>query len=135
MEKIERSKKIKKENVLVVEGKDEYDFFSALLGSMNIPDVQIINVSGKDNFGNVFSTYMQTEGALAKIKNIGFVRDAEQLEAWSAFDSIRSVLRKYDLPCPTEPRKLVNNSGKKVNIFIMPNNNDCGMLEDLCIAA
>jgi hypothetical protein len=135
MEKSERSKKIENENVLVVEGKDEHGFFSALLRVMNIPNIQIIEVGGKDNFGNVFSTYMQTEGALAKIKNIGFVRDAEQLEARSAFDSIRSVLRNYDLPYPTEPRKLVNNNGKKVNIFIMPNNGDCGMLEDLCIAA
>jgi hypothetical protein len=135
MEKIERSKKIEKENVLVVEGKDEYDFFSALLGAMNIPDVQIIDVGGIYGFRANFPLYIQTDGALAMIKNIGFVRDAEQHEARSAFNSILSVLRNYDLPCPTEPRKLVNDNGKKVNIFIMPNNNDRGMLEDLCIAS
>jgi hypothetical protein len=102
---------------------------------MNISDVQIIDVGGKDNFRNKFSVYMQSENALEKIKNIGFVRDAEQFEAKSAFDSICSILKKYALPCPTELCKLIKDNGKKVNIFIMPNNNDCGMLEDLCIAA
>jgi hypothetical protein len=127
--------KIEKENVLAVEGNDEKNFFEALLKTMNIPNVQIIDVCGKDNFKNKFPVYMQSEGALKKIKNIGFVRDAEQLEATSAFDSICSVLHKYALPCPTELCKLVEDNGKKVNVFIMPNNNDCGMLEDLCIAA
>jgi hypothetical protein len=135
MGKSERPNKIEKENVLVAEGKDEKDFFAALLGAMDISNIQIIDVGGIYGFRTNFPLYIQADGALAMIKNIGFVRDAEQHEARPAFDSIRSVLRKYDLPCPTEPRKLVNDNNKKVNIFIMPNNNDCGMLEDLCIAA
>jgi hypothetical protein len=127
--------KIESENVLAVEGNDEKNFFEVLLRTMNIPNVQIIDVGGKDNFKNKFPVYIQSEGALAKIKNIGFVRDAEQLEAKSAFDSICSVLQKYALPCPTDLRKIIKDNDKKVNIFIMPNNNNCGMLEDLCIAA
>jgi hypothetical protein len=126
---------IEQENVLAVEGNDEKNFFNALLRTMNIPNVQIIDVGGKDSFKNKFPVYIQSEGALEKIKNIGFVRDAEKLEAKSAFDSICSVLSKYALPCPTELRKLIKDNGKKVNIFIMPNNNNCGMLEDLCITA
>jgi hypothetical protein len=127
--------KIEKENVLAVEGNDEKNFFDTLLRTMNISNVQIIDVGGKDNFKNKFPVYIQSEDALGKIKNIGFVRDAEKLEAKSAFDSICFILRKYALPCPTELCKLVEDNGKKVNVFIMPNNNDCGMLEDLCIAA
>jgi hypothetical protein len=134
MEKNEKNK-IEKENVLAVEGNDEKNFFEALLKTMDISHVQIIDIGGQDSFKNKFPLYIQSDGALAKIKNIGFVRDAEQLEAHAAFDSIRSILRKYALPCPTELCKLVENNGKKVNIFIMPNNNSCGMLEDLCIAA
>jgi hypothetical protein len=127
--------KIEKENVLAVEGNDEKNFFEVLLKTMNISNVQIIDIGGKDSFRNKFPVYIQSEGALAKIKNIGFVRDAEQTEAKSAFDSICFLLRKYALPCPTELCKLIKDNGKKVNIFIMPNNNNCGMLEDLCIAA
>jgi hypothetical protein len=127
--------KIKKEDVLFVEGKDEINFFGILLKWLDITDVQIIDVGGKDNFQNRFSGYMQTEGALSRIKNIGFVRDAEGHEANSAFQSICSVLKKYELACPNESCKPVDQDNKKISIFIMPNNNDCGMLEDLCIRA
>jgi hypothetical protein len=72
---------------------------------------------------------------LNTIKNIGFVRDAEDREAAAAFQSICSVLNDYNLPCPTQIGKVIEQDGKKANIFIMPNNNDCGMLENLCIAS
>jgi len=127
--------KIEKENILFVEGKDEKNFFDALLKRLDITDVQIIDVSGKDNFQTHFSAYMQTERALSRIKNMGFVRDAEKNEANSAFQSICSVLKKYGLACPSELCKPVEQDKKKISIFIMPNNNDCGMLEDLCIKA
>jgi hypothetical protein len=127
--------KIERENILAVEGKDEKNFFDALLKTLGIDNVQIIDVGGKDNFKNRFPVYIQSEGALAKIKNIGFVRDAEDNEAVGAFQSICSLLKNYGLPCPIELCKVVEQDGKKVSIFIMPNNNDCGMLEDLCIAA
>jgi hypothetical protein len=127
--------KIEKENVLAVEGKDEKNFFDALLKFLSISNVQIIDVGGKDNFKNRFPVYIQSEGALSKIRNIGFVRDAEKHEATSAFQSICSVLANYNLPCPVEINKLIEKDGKKINIFIMPNNNDCGMLENLCVAS
>jgi hypothetical protein len=127
--------KIEKENVLMVEGKDEVNFFKALLEHLKIPNIQVIEAGGKDKFANTFSVYMHTDGALVKIKNIGFVRDAEEKEAQSAFDSIRSVLTKYKLPCPANINEIIEQDGKKVNIFIMPNNKDRGMLEDLCLTS
>ena len=125
--------KIERENVLFVEGKDEKEFFGALLHFVRIDNVQVIDVGGKDNFKNRFFGYIQSEGALEKIRNIGFVRDAEMLEAKSAFDSVCSVLKKYAFPCPDECCKLVEGDGKRVSVFIIPNNNSCGMLEDLCV--
>lgn len=127
--------KIEKENVLAVEGKDEKNFFEALLKNLEIADVQVIDVGGKDKFDKTLSLYIQSEGALAKIKNIGFVRDAEDHEAESAFQSICTVLKKYDLPCPVKTSEIAENNGVKAKIFIMPNNHDCGMLEDLCISS
>ncbi|MDR0644431.1 MAG: hypothetical protein LBG05_05905 [Treponema sp.] len=125
--------KIAEENVLAVEGKDEKNFFAALLKTLDIHNVQIIDVGGKDNFKNKFPVYIQSEGALDRIKNIGFVRDAEEHEAMAAFQSVCSILKKYKLPCPEEPCKITPSNEKKVGVFIMPNNNACGMLEDLCI--
>ena len=127
--------KIEQGNVLAVEGKDEKNFFDALLKSLTITNVQIIDVGGKDNFKHIFPVYLQSDRALDIIKNIGFIRDAEDREAEAAFQSICSVLNNYKLPCPTQTGKVIEHDGKKVNIFIMPNNNDCGMLEDLCITS
>ena len=127
--------KIVQENILAVEGKDEKNFFDALLKKLMITNVQIIDVGGKDNFKNKFSVYLQSDRALDIIKNIGFIRDAEDLEAETAFQSICSVLNNYSLPCPTKIGKVIEYNGKKVNIFIMPNNNDCGILENLCITS
>jgi len=125
--------KITEKNVLAVEGKDEKNFFGALLKNLGIDNVQIIDVGGEANFNVNFPAYILADGALEKIKNIGFVRDAEAREATAAFQSICHLLRKYELPCPSELGKIAGQDGKKVNIFIMPNNNQCGMLEDLCI--
>jgi len=125
--------KIEQENILAVEGKDELNFFEAMLKFVGIGSVQIIDVGGKDNFKNRLSGLIQSEGALEKIKNMGFVRDAEKLEADSSFQSICGILKKYELPCPNEICKPFENDGKKIGIFIMPDNRNCGMLEDLCI--
>ena len=135
MSKRECRNKIDLEKVLAVEGKDEYNFFDVLLKTLSINNVQIIDVGGKDKFKKILSVYLQTERALVRIKSIGFVRDAENQEAAAAFQSICSILRDFGLPSPTEPLKVIEQNGKKVSIFIMPNNNDCGMLEDLCLAS
>jgi hypothetical protein len=136
MNKTNKPNKIERENVLAVEGKDEHNFFEALLKFLDFQDVQIIDVGGKDNFKGAFSALIQTEGALNIMRNIGFVRDAEEHEAQSAFDSICSVLsglKEYNIPCPPKSCEVFEEMGKKVGVFIMPNNKDRGMLEDLCI--
>jgi len=127
--------KIEQDSVLAVEGKDEKNFFEALLKNLGISNIQIIDVGGKDKFTSSLSTYLQSEGALNQIKKIGFVRDAEEREATVAFQSICSTLNEYKLPCPSELNKVIEQEGKKVSIFIMPNNQSCGMLEDLCITS
>ncbi|GAB6391493.1 MAG: hypothetical protein MdMp014T_0866 [Treponematales bacterium] len=122
-------------NVLAVEGKDEQNFFESLLKFLNISGVQIIDVGGKDAFSTKLRLYLQSDGALDKIRNIGFIRDAEGHNAASAFQSICSVLRKYSLPTPQSVCEIAEQNNKRVGIFIMPNNNDCGMLEDLCLTS
>ena len=77
--------KIEQANILAVEGKDEVNFFDALIKYLCITNIQIIDVGGKDSFQNKFSAIIQSEGALAKIKKIGFVRDAEEHEALGLF--------------------------------------------------
>ncbi len=45
---------IERDNLLLVEGKDELYFFKALLTHISIEDIQIIEVGGKDKFKDEF---------------------------------------------------------------------------------
>ena len=125
---------IKSDALLLVEGKDEYQTFQALLKEMNINGVQIYDVEGNNNFANKIPRLFKSSG-FQQIKKLGFVQDAEQNEAKSAFDSICHVLECSNI-LDHVPRNIgtVEKIGSfKVGIFIMPNNKDKGMLETLCL--
>ena len=136
--------KIDKKKLLLVEGKDEVNFFEAILEHEKINDVQIINVKGKDNFKNkldlLTSSEVSEDLGFADIEVLGFIRDADDLKAKAAFDSLSGILEKEGFCLKTE--SIENNifessskefGNKKIGIFIMPNNRDKGALEDLCL--
>ena len=124
--------KIDSDSLLLVEGKDEYQFFQALLKKINIKDVQIYDVKGNNNFHRELAFLVRAVG-FSKVTKIGFVRDAEKKEPKSAFDSICKVLKDTNileiLPCNIGKVEKIGNF--KIGIFIMPNNKDKGMLETL----
>lgn len=64
---------------------------------------------------------------------MGFVRDAENKPAKNAYESIISILQKKDYIYPNSAGLIKNDDGMKIGIFIMPNNTEEGMLEDLCL--
>ena len=130
---MEKNRKAERAGLLVVEGKDEYNFFTSLIRHLSLTDIQIVDVKGKDNFKNEFPLLVQSENFYGIVKKIGFVRDAEEKEATAAFQSICGILKTYDLPVPHAPNTVIGQNGRKAAIFIMPNNKDSGMLEDLCI--
>ncbi len=122
----------KSNRLLAVEGKDECNFFKAMLKHENINNIQIIDIGGKDRFKTEFPLMINTEG-FSEVDTIGFVRDAEQSLADSAFSSICSILRKYNFPTPKNINTIIDKNNIKIGVFIVPNNIDEGMLEDLCI--
>nr|VFK31981.1 MAG: hypothetical protein BECKMB1821G_GA0114241_10997 [Candidatus Kentron sp. MB]VFK35067.1 MAG: hypothetical protein BECKMB1821I_GA0114274_10987 [Candidatus Kentron sp. MB]VFK77144.1 MAG: hypothetical protein BECKMB1821H_GA0114242_11037 [Candidatus Kentron sp. MB] len=129
--------KIESRWLLAVEGQDERNFFEAMLRQLGIQGVQLADIGGKDKFKAKFSTLYNLAG-FQKVRSLGFVRDAEDKEANAAFSSICSILKKYALPIPNAVNTVIegkNNKGKniRIGIFIMPNNADRGMLEDLCL--
>jgi hypothetical protein len=130
---MDKNVKAESPNILAVEGKDECNFFAALCRYMGLRDIQIIDIGGKDKFKVNFPLLANSERFYNIVKNIGFVRDAEDREAASAFQSICNILKSYKLPCPLKPNKAVHENGRNVSIFVMPNNLTSGMLEDLCI--
>lgn len=121
---------IKSKKLLIVEGKDEINFFSCLLRHMNISDLQVMDVGGVDQFKNKFPALRRASG-FSDIMSMAIVRDAES-DANSAFSSIRNILQKEGLKPPEKPNQF-SGSNPKIGIFIMPGDANQGMIEDLCL--
>jgi hypothetical protein len=123
--------KIEKNRVLLVEGKDEVNFFRALLRRMGNPEVQVVEIGGIDKFRTELPAFLNDPG-FGRVTHYAVVRDAEK-SAKAAFQSVAGVLRKHNQPCPQKPAAFASKSRRKVGVFIMPGRSDHGMLEDLCL--
>ena len=129
-------KNIDKDNVLFVEGSDECGFFDGMLENMGITNVQCIDSGGIRQFNDKFVAYSKTSG-FRNISRIAFIRDAEKLEAVNALNSIKSTVYNSTIHFSIEEISLSNNIIKNnevvCGVYIMPDNNSSGMLEDLFI--
>jgi len=123
--------RIEKEKLLLVEGKDEIHFFDALLTHININDIQVIEVGGKDNFKNEFPALLLSPD-FSRVKSYGIVRDADDSPD-NTFQSITDMLKRHQQPIPTAPGKITSSNSMTIGIYIMPGNSEEGMLEDLCL--
>jgi hypothetical protein len=126
---------IEKSSILVVEGKDEEQFFQSLLRHLNIERIQILPLGGKTQLKDNLNAIKSLTG-YDDVNSIGIVRDANGNRK-GAFDSVCSALKGADLPVPDNP--LIPVAGDpKVTVMIMPPEENMGtgrMLEDLCYAA
>jgi hypothetical protein len=69
-----------------------------------------------------------------RVKRLGIIRDAEDSSAAAAFQSVRAALDAAKMAVPTQLTGL-EGSPVAVGVFILPNCNDSGMLETLCLQA
>ena len=53
--------RIVKKRLLLVEGKDELNFFTALLNTLNIDTVQIIDIGGKQQLHSKFQPLINSD--------------------------------------------------------------------------
>lgn len=126
---------IKSKKILAVEGKDEINFFNALLLHMNITDFDIREIGGKNKFPIKLSTLLKTPGfyladGSSSVTHLAIIRDRDEDEA---FKSIATIVKNAGLKPPTKHSEFSNGS-PKVGIFIMPGETiDGTMLEDLCL--
>lgn len=121
-----------KKILLIGEGKDEVRFFNSLLKFLDISDIQVADFQGKDNLGSYLKTLKDRTFDFSGLTSIGITRDADALPASSAFQSICSSLRNAGLSIPNEIGEKTTDT-PSVSIFIFPNNQEPGMLEDLCL--
>ncbi|MGI6395571.1 MAG: DUF3226 domain-containing protein [bacterium] len=131
-----RKKMILKSRTLVlVEGKDEVNFLSKLLENLGFK-AQVEDICGKDLFPteNGFAAIKQLEG-FENVKSLAVIRDADYGEnaVKRAFQSVKTVLERNGVASPSAPGEFIENDGLKIGIYIMPDCENEGMLEDLCL--
>ncbi|MBN2830265.1 MAG: hypothetical protein JXR56_08090 [Candidatus Cloacimonetes bacterium] len=123
---------IEKSRLLLVEGKDEIGFFECMLKHLEITNIQILDVKGKENFKNEIPLLRKLPG-FNIVEKIGIVRDAD--DNYSAtIKSIRDSLKKSEFVVDDNPCSFSAGT-PNVGFFIMPDNSSNGELEDLCLDA
>lgn len=120
--------KIESPKALLVEGNDPRNFFEALIKYLECRDVQIHNFGGIDELPAFLRGFTGATG-YSSVTSLGIVRDAEG-DANGAWQSVRSALENAKMPVPKRVgQRSVGKPG--VSVFILPGNNQPGMLETL----
>jgi len=124
---------ITKPKILLVEGKDEKNLFTALLTDLMLDSIiQVFETKGKDKFDSRLRA-LKTLPGFNQVISIGVVRDADS-DPVSAFRSVCGGLRTINLPEPTTPLQPITITGHpKVTVMIVPNATTKGMIENVCL--
>jgi len=115
---------------LLVEGRDAQEFFKALLGHLQIADVQVQNFGGVNDLRGFLKAFVRMPGFL-HVESVGIVRDAEDNPS-AAFQSVRDALLHVGLPAPTTVKEVSDNH-PRVSILLLPDAQSTGSLETLCL--
>ncbi len=117
--------------VLTVEGRDTFEFFKALLRSLDLLNtVEIRNFGGVTDLTERLELLTITPG-FERVTALGIVRDAET-DAGRAFQSVCNSLTQVGFPVPPQP--MVSTEGRpKVSVFLLPDSVSPGTLETLCL--
>lgn len=133
---VHKPRTFEKPYLLVVEGKDDADFFEAFLKALSreIQEIKdkfdIFYIEGKKKLPKALEAIKQTPG-FNKIEALIIIEDSDSSPE-STLQSIKGALKKAGLPVP---RKAMEPCGvrPKVSILLLPDSTREGMLEDLCL--
>jgi hypothetical protein len=117
-------------NVLVVEGREDELFFTALIAHLRLNRIQVMPIGGKTNLRKNLMALAITPG-FSNVISLGIARDAD-LDPNSAFQSVSDALQAAGLPNPTSPLVTVGQR-PRVTVMILPEPGISGILEDLCL--
>ena len=119
-------------NLLVVEGTDDELFFCTFAEHIQLHDIQTMPIGGKTKL-RLNLKLLKLSHNFPKVTSLCIVRDANN-NPTDAFKSVCDALKDAKLPAPQQAR-LPTNSTPRVTVIILPNENESGMLEDLCLRA
>ncbi|MGC8892471.1 MAG: DUF3226 domain-containing protein [Candidatus Saccharicenans sp.] len=128
----QRNFQIEKPHLLIVEGKDDYQFFESFLEHLNLLSIQIFCLDGKNNLNNKLKALVRLPN-FSLLESIGITRDSDD-NPIGAFQSIQSALKNAGLAVPKEELTLAGKN-PRISICLIPGINQEGSLEDLCLEA
>ena len=129
-----RSNTLTSDRLLLVEGSDEVNITSKMLSKWNIVGIQVIDIGGKDSFKPSLEALLsQAKSKDIELCAVGIMRDADN-SPQSAFQSVRNSLGSVSLPTP-DSHGVFLQGAPSVGIFILPNGDSTGSVENLCWAA
>ena len=114
---------------LLVEGKDQLNFFEKLIEHLSLKNIQVQDFGGVDELRGFLPGFVTMPNFRELVRSIGIVRDAES-SAEGAFQSVQTSLKLAKLPVPNIP-EVPTTALPKVTVLILPGNNRQGMLETL----
>ena len=123
---------IRTDRLLLVEGRDEVNLFTALIERRADaePAIQVIDAGGKDRFPRRLRAIRTAAQARPALRSIGVVRDADD-DAGSAFRSVCDHLRNVGYEPPAAHGEF-SEATPSVGVFIVPNGSEPGAIETLC---
>ncbi len=115
--------------ILLVEGNDDKHVFWAIFEKHKVEgSFEVIDTNGIDNLLIDLPSYLKTDN-----DTIGIVIDADT-NIQSRWNSIKNILKDFEYTLPNELEAtgtiLRSNDWPTIGLWIMPNNNTSGMLED-----
>ncbi len=136
--------KIDRPKLLIVEGRDEEEFFTAAMRDhLRLTDIQVMPIGGKSRLTQNLSGLVN-DPRFSSVQSLAVFRDADTpfgdppavsiatTEAIKAFQSVCGSLKHVGLTCPAAHGRFVDGP-PRVGVFIVPNGIDDGMLETLCL--
>ena len=115
--------------VLLVEGKDDQNFFASMLDELEISNIEIVSMGGKYRLRNRLGSLLKSPGFSTTVTALGIIRDADQSRQ-SAFQSVTDALKLYGLKAPKYDQEIVF-SNPSTGVFILADEREQGMLESL----
>lgn len=136
MTDITEIKTIFSEKLIIVEGRSDERFIFAILNKLDIQDIQIINIKGRD-----FTKYLPAIGKVPGfdlVKILVLIGDANN-DSNAAFTRIKDSIgrvEEYEFNPPSQKNQFNNDTDfPRIGIFLFskPGSQE-GILEDLCLA-
>ncbi len=133
-------KSITKAKLLLVEGRDEENFFEAAFIHLKLTDIQVLGVAGKTKLTGELKVIKADPNFLG-LQSLAIVRDADMTAAGAAVSASSSAFQSVcgslamagvQLPNPQKHGQFVAGP-PRVGVFIMPDGKSDGMLETLCV--